>query len=61
MNINNVYECEIWRVVSCDTFMSRTLQVQFNSVFLKKALVYRKNTGVNVDLNTGETTGNTVK
>lgn len=54
MNINNVYECDICRCVSCNTVMLQTLNVQFHYVFHKKTLVYRKNTGVNVDLKTGE-------
>ena len=55
MNINAVYEVEIWRTSSWDAVIEGNLRkVNYDICFLKKALVYRRGLGF-VDLNTEET------
>ena len=55
MNINGVYEVEIWRTSSWDVVIEGNLRkVNYDICFLKKALVYQKGLGF-VDLKTKET------
>lgn len=52
MNINRVYECEIWGVVSTNM---RSGNIVYKSIFFKKALVYHTKSDQWIDLNTKET------
>ena len=52
MNINRVYECEIWRVISTNM---RRGNIVYKNMFLKKTLVYHTESGQWIDLGTKET------
>lgn len=52
MNINRVYECEIWRVISTNI---RSGNIVYKNMFLKKTLVYHTEYNQWIDLSTKET------
>ena len=52
MNINRVYECEIWRVISTNM---RRGNIVYKNMFRKKTLVYHTESGQWIDLGTKET------
>ena len=48
MNINNVYEAEIWRV--CDIKLSYGFESKVKTEFVRKTLFYKDNNGYYVDI-----------